>query len=85
METFQLLYLRESVLEKAEEVRVRDVLEAIRRVAGQPPDVTIELWQKGKRVGLIGPSQISWTTRNQLYASNEPTLLTMIGNRLPTR
>jgi hypothetical protein len=54
MQTFRLLYFRESLLEDAQEVRVRDVLEAIEQAGGQPPDVRIEVWSGHRRVGLIG-------------------------------
>ena len=54
MQTFRLLYFRENVLEIAEEVRVRDLLEAIEKAAGQPPDARVELWYR--RVAIIGPS-----------------------------
>jgi hypothetical protein len=56
MQTFHVLYFRESVLEDAEEVRARDVLEAVQKAAGQPPDVRIELWLEHRRVAIIGPS-----------------------------
>jgi hypothetical protein len=56
MRTFRLLYFRESLLEGAEEVRVRDVLEAVEKAAGQPPDVRVEVWSEHRRVGIIGPS-----------------------------
>ena len=57
MQTFHLLYFRENVLEDAEEVRARDVLEAVQKGAGQPPDVRVELWQEHRRVAIIGPSR----------------------------
>ena len=56
METFQLLYFRGSVLEEAQEVQVRNVLEAIEMTAGQPPDVRVEIWSDKGRVALIGLS-----------------------------
>ena len=58
MQTFRLLYFRESILERAQEVHVRDVLEAIELAAGQPSDIRIEIWSDKGRVGIIGPSPI---------------------------
>jgi hypothetical protein len=58
MKTFRLLYFRESVLQQAEEVQVRDVLEAVQKAAGQPPDVRVEVWSEKGRVGIIGPSPL---------------------------
>jgi hypothetical protein len=57
MQTFRLLYFRESILENAEEVRARDLLEAVEKAAGQPPDVRVEVWSDHRRVGIIGPSR----------------------------
>jgi hypothetical protein len=54
VQTFQLLYFRESILENAEEVRVRDVLEAVERASGKPSDMRVEVWSDKGRVGLIG-------------------------------
>ena len=56
MQTFRFLYFRESVLEDAEEVQARDVVEAVAKAAGQPPEIRIELWLDHRRVGIIGPS-----------------------------
>jgi hypothetical protein len=56
MKTFQLLYFRGSLLERAEEVRVGDVVEAVELGCGQPPDVRVEVWSNGTRVGVIGSS-----------------------------
>jgi hypothetical protein len=56
METFRLLYLRESILLQAQEVQGRDVLEALELAAGQPPDVRVEVWSEKGRVGIIRPS-----------------------------
>lgn len=56
MQDFRILYFRDSVLEKAEEVRASDLLEAVGRAAGQPPQVRVEVWSDRGRVGVIGPS-----------------------------
>lgn len=56
MQTFQLLYFRESVLENAEEVRARDLLEAVKKTSGQPRDVRVEIWAGHERLGIVGPS-----------------------------
>jgi hypothetical protein len=56
MQTFRLLYFRESLLQNAEEVRVRNVVEAVEKAAGQPPEIRVEVWSERGRVGIIGPS-----------------------------
>jgi hypothetical protein len=56
MPTFQILYLRESVLDRSEEVDVRDLLEAIDLAMTKIPDLTAEIRRSGTRVGLVGPS-----------------------------
>jgi len=57
MRTFQILYFREAVLEQAEEIQARDVLEAI-EAAGKPPDLKVEIWFDHRRVAEIGPSPV---------------------------
>jgi hypothetical protein len=54
MQTYRILYFRESVLDHSEEVRVRDVLEAIEKAAGKPPYLRAEVWSERGRVGEIG-------------------------------
>ena len=56
METFRILYFRESVLERAEEVEVRDVLEAIDKACDKPAEFTAEVWSENGRVGIVGPA-----------------------------
>ena len=56
MPTFQILYLRESVLDHSEEVELRDLLEAIDRAMTKAPDLTAEIRCDGTRVGLVGAS-----------------------------
>jgi hypothetical protein len=56
MPTFRLLYLRDSLLEHAEEVEVQDVLEAVQKASGSPQDVRVEIWSESGRVGIIGRS-----------------------------
>ena len=56
MQDFRILYFRDSVLEKAEEVRARDLLEVVKHAAGQPPEVRVEVWSDKGRVGVILPS-----------------------------
>ena len=41
MQDFRLLYFRESMLETAEEITTRDLLEAVEKGAGQPPDIRV--------------------------------------------
>jgi hypothetical protein len=53
MQTYRLLYFRESVLEDAEEVRARDVVEALGRAAGRPAEIRVEVWSNHRRVGII--------------------------------
>jgi hypothetical protein len=57
MQTYRLLYFRESLLERAREVQVDDVLEAIEKAAGQAPDVRVEVWSEDRRVGIIRPTR----------------------------
>ena len=54
METFRLLFFRGSLLERAEEVRAANVLDAIHGAFGNPPDIRVEIWSDKGRVGLIG-------------------------------
>ena len=61
MPTFQILYLRESVLDHSEEVDVRDLLDAIDQAMTKAPDLTAEIRCDGGRVGLVGPSLIEGT------------------------
>ena len=56
MPTFQILYLRESVLDHSEEVDLRDLLDAIDRAMVKAPDLTAEIRCDGTRVGLVGAS-----------------------------
>lgn len=58
MKCFRLLYFRDSLLVNAEEVQVRDLLEAIEKAGGQPPDVRVEVWSDDGRVGIVGPSPL---------------------------
>jgi hypothetical protein len=59
MQTFRILYFRESVLEHSEEIEVRDVLDAIEKASRKPPDLRAEVWSGNGRVGEIDPSPIS--------------------------
>jgi hypothetical protein len=54
VQNFTILYLQGSELEKAEQVRVADVLAANRAAAGQPRDLTVEIWQGERRMALLG-------------------------------
>jgi hypothetical protein len=56
MPIFQILYLRENVLVRSEDVDVRDLLDAIDKASDKAPDLTAEIRCDGVRVGLIGPS-----------------------------
>jgi hypothetical protein len=52
---YNILFLRENVLEKAEKVKVTDVLAAVRCASGQAPDVSVEVWFGRRRVAIIKP------------------------------
>ena len=56
MQVFRVLYFRDSVLEHAEELEVRDVLDAIEKASAKAPDLRAEVWSEEKRVGEIGIS-----------------------------
>jgi phosphoserine phosphatase len=56
MPTFQILYLRESILDHSEEVDLRDLLDAIDRAMVKAPGLTAEIRCDGARVGLVGAS-----------------------------
>jgi hypothetical protein len=56
MPIFQILYLRDNVLVRSEDVDVRDLLDAIDKASDKAPDLTAEIRCDGVRVGLIGPS-----------------------------
>lgn len=56
MPTFQILYLRESVLDHSEEVANCDLLEAIDQAMTKTADLSAEIRCNGLRVGMVGPS-----------------------------
>lgn len=56
METFRILYFRESVLEEAQEIRAQDVLEAIEHASGKSAELRAEVWSEDRRVAEIGTS-----------------------------
>ena len=57
MQTFRILYFRESVLDSTEEVQVVDVLEAIEKAtSAKSPEFTAEVWGENGRICIIGPS-----------------------------
>lgn len=59
MKTFRILYFRDdAVLHHAEEISVRDVLEAIELASGKERHLRAEVWSGRKRVGEIGPSPV---------------------------
>ena len=59
MQVFRILYFRDSVLERAEELEVRDVLDAIEKASCKAPELRAEVWSEEKRVGEIGISPSS--------------------------
>ncbi len=58
MATFHLLYFRDSVLDQAEEVEARDVLEAVQQTFGRPSYLRVEIWSEHRKVAAIGRSSI---------------------------
>lgn len=59
MQRFTLLFLRGNVLERAEQVAHRDVLQAVASAAGQEPDITVEVWLKTRRVAVVRSASTS--------------------------
>ena len=59
MQTFRILYFRESVLERSEEVQVRDVLEAIEAATGKRAGLRAEVWSGEKRIAEVGTALAS--------------------------
>ena len=53
MQTFRILYFRESVLDHSEEVFARDVVEAVEQVTGTPPQLSAEIWSEQGKVGIV--------------------------------
>jgi hypothetical protein len=57
MQTFRILYLRESVLRRAETIDARDLLDVIDKAASErPPQDTAEIWSDMGKVGIVAPS-----------------------------
>jgi hypothetical protein len=56
VQKFRVLYFRKSVLEHAEELQARDVLEAIEKASSRPSHFRVELWDEERRADEIGPS-----------------------------
>jgi hypothetical protein len=54
---FRIFYFKDSVLDQAEEIDARDVLEAIERVSGKPSEVRVEIWSRKGRVGIVGAAK----------------------------
>ena len=54
---FRIFYFRHNVLDHAEEVEGRHVLDAIEKTAGKPSDLTAEIWSEKGKVGIIGRSR----------------------------
>ena len=71
MPTFQILYLRESVLDHCEVVDVRDLLDAIDLAMTKAPDLSAEIRCDGGRVGLVGPSFHEETARTAEQAAEK--------------
>ena len=56
MQSFRILYFRESVLEASQEVVARDVLEAIENASRKPQHLRAEIWSDQRRVGEVPAS-----------------------------
>ena len=54
MQSFRILYFHDSVLDHSEEIRARDVLEAIEKASGKPRHLRVEIWNESGRVAEIG-------------------------------
>lgn len=65
MQRFRILYFRESVMDHADEVEARDILEAIEKASGKPPHLRAEIWSERGRVAEIGTSPLAHTTLNE--------------------
>lgn len=57
MPAFRIFYFRHSVLDSAEEVEACDLLQAIHKVSGKPPDLSAEIWSDKGKVGVVGPTR----------------------------
>ena len=58
MQSFNLLYFHDNVLEHVEAIHVRDVLEAIEATSGKPSHLRVEVWSERGRVAEIGLSPV---------------------------
>lgn len=56
MQDFKMLYSEQSVLQAADELRFRDVREAIEKASSKPAHQRLEMWQGGRRVAEVGAS-----------------------------
>lgn len=54
MQKFRIYYFRENVLHHSEELRVRDILDAVDLARGTAPDIRAEIWSERGKVGEIG-------------------------------
>lgn len=61
VQKFRMLYFEESLLQATEEVRVRDVLEAIEKASAKPAHQRVEIWRAGRRVAEVGMS-LGWVS-----------------------
>ena len=57
MAAFRIFYFRHSVLDHAEELEARDLLAAIEKLSGTPPDLSAEIWSDKGKVGIVGPTR----------------------------
>jgi hypothetical protein len=57
MPTFRIFYFRHNVLDDAEEVEARDVLEAVEKATMKRPEAKAEIWSDKGKVGIIGMSR----------------------------
>ncbi|WP_341631103.1 hypothetical protein [Sphingomonas agri] len=54
MQTYRILYYRQSVLEDAEDVQADNLLEVIGKASGKSPHLRAEIWCGEECVGEIG-------------------------------
>ena len=59
MQNFRILYFRENVFERSEEIEVTDILEAIEVASAKPPDLRAEVWSDKGRVLELDASPLS--------------------------
>jgi hypothetical protein len=62
MPTCRIFYFRGGVLEDATELASENVVEAAKRASSSHPDLTAEIWVKGRKAAIVRPS---WDHRHK--------------------